>query len=89
MLPLIALIVVSLIAVGAVAGLIIVCIRLGDANRRLGNQVIANSDHQLRRIAIEEGADAYREAQRAVSGRGSISPGYDPPEELVEVPSRE
>jgi hypothetical protein len=93
MLPLIVLAVLALAGMG---GLIAVAISQGRTNNRLANKVIANSDHQLQRIAIEEGADAYREAQRrAVAYGGSISntPTLDdeiPPEVTgeIRVPAR-
>jgi hypothetical protein len=93
---LIALITLAVLALAGMGGLIAVAISQGRTNNRLANKVIANSDHQLQRIAIEEGADAYREAQRrAVAYGGSISntPTLDdeiPPEVTgeIRVPAR-
>jgi hypothetical protein len=76
MLPLI---VISILALAGMGGLIAVCMAQAKTNNRLANKVIANSDHQLQRIAIEEGADAYR-AATAQARRGSVS--YTAPEEI-------
>jgi glutamate dehydrogenase/leucine dehydrogenase len=71
---LIALITLAILALAGMGGLIAVAINQGRVLHKMGNKLIANSDHQLQRIAIEEGADAYREATRRAQGyAGSIS----------------
>jgi hypothetical protein len=92
MLPMI---VLSVLALAGLGGLITVAIVQGRTIHRMGNKLIANSDHQLQRIAIEEGADAYRDAQRLAVQRGSVSytPTLDdeiPPEVTgeIRVPAR-
>jgi hypothetical protein len=53
-------IVLSVLALAGMGGLIAVCMAQAKTNNRLANKVIANSDHQLQRIAIEEGATMVR-----------------------------
>lgn len=85
---LIALAIVGLIALSCAAGLLWVLGRQGRLITHMGNQLTANSDHQLQRIKYEAGAEAVGEyARKVVTTNGHM---WQPPAESPDmvIPNR-
>lgn len=59
------LIVLSLIALTSVGGLVTAIVFLARTNHRMGNQLIANSDLQIKRIEVETAGPAQSRAAEA------------------------
>lgn len=69
----------AVLAFGAVAGLVYVLVRQAHAIVKMGNQLSANSDHQLERIKYEAGAESvgrYADAMRGAV-RSQVDENFD------------
>lgn len=86
-------IILSVVALAGIAGLLTVVVLLCRTNLKQGDQLIANSDFQVRRIEIEAGAESVGRYAKALRGttNGAAGPAYTPPDEEngeVQVPFR-